>query len=75
MQPPPEGLERPTGDVVPYPNTVLRIPGSLFVLTRTAKIVPRASVTARPVDLNPQTYNYWEGRAQAAGTSLSELMG
>lgn len=70
--PPPEPLDPPVGDVVPYPNDILAL-GRNRWLTITGRIITEPS--GDPCKLKPNTLAFWEAAAlRGTGKRLSELL-
>lgn len=72
VMPPLEPLEPPRGDIAPYPNSVLDL-GDGRYLAMSGDVVT-SSGYCEPVQVQPNTRWYWEGRAAKAGYTLDELL-
>lgn len=72
MQPPEEGVEPATGDIVPYPGSALNLGAGKWLLA-TGEITSKPR--GRRVELTEQTHAYWERVSQNKhGKPLSELI-
>ena len=69
--PPLESLEPPVGDIAPYPDEILTLPGNRWLDT-TGRIIP--TPFGVPVDVQPNTRRFWESTLAKAGYTLDELL-
>ncbi|ABE67325.1 hypothetical protein PBI_CHE12_3 [Mycobacterium phage Che12] len=70
--PPTDPVDPPEGDVVPYPNDILKLGGNRW-LSQEGRIIPVPF--GDEVDLEPNTLAYWESAAlRGTGKPLSELI-